>query len=137
MLTAPLPRKLDMDGDNRVRANKEGLVLLRSMLGFSGAAVVNGTGISQGQWDTVRNNPGMPTAAPASRRSATIRNSAVMQQKIRLFAEKPAFIGALARFSQDRLFFIFRLQPFTGGGLWSKKLAIGAMSHFELCPLSG
>jgi len=45
-----------MDGDNQVRANKEGLVLLRSMLGFSGAAVVNGTGISQGQWDTVRNN---------------------------------------------------------------------------------
>ncbi len=48
--------KLDMDGDDQVRANKEGLVLLRSMLGFSGAAVVNGTGISQGQWDAARNN---------------------------------------------------------------------------------
>jgi len=56
VLAAPLPCKLDMDGDNQVRANKEGLVLLRSMLGFSGAAVVNGTGISQGQWDAVRNN---------------------------------------------------------------------------------
>jgi len=56
VLTAPFPCKLDMDEDNQVRANKEGLVLLRSMLGFSGAAVVNGTGISQGQWDAARNN---------------------------------------------------------------------------------
>ena len=56
VLAAALPCKLDMDGDNQVRANKEGLVLLRSMLGFSGAAVVNGTGISLGQWDSVRNN---------------------------------------------------------------------------------
>lgn len=56
VLAAVLPCKLDMDGDNQVRANKEGLVLLRAMLGFSGSNVVNGTGISQGQWDTVRNN---------------------------------------------------------------------------------
>ncbi len=56
VLTAALPCKLDMDGDNQVRANKEGLVLLRSMLGFTGAAVVNGTGISQAQWDSARNN---------------------------------------------------------------------------------
>lgn len=55
-LAAVLPCKLDMDGDNQVRANKEGLVLLRAMLGFSGSNVVNGTGISQGQWDAVRNN---------------------------------------------------------------------------------
>lgn len=56
VLTAALPCKLDMNGDNQVRANQEGLVLLRSMLGFSGAAVVNGTGISESQWDTARNN---------------------------------------------------------------------------------
>jgi len=56
VLAAVLPCKLDMDGDNQVRANKEGLVLLRAMLGFSGSNVVNGTGISQGQWDAVRNN---------------------------------------------------------------------------------
>lgn len=55
-LTALLPCKLDMDGDNQVSATKEGLVLLRSMLGFSAAAAVNGTGISQGQWDAVRVN---------------------------------------------------------------------------------
>ena len=55
-LTTSLPCKLDMDGDNLIMANKEGLVLVRAMLGFSGAAVVSGTGISQGQWDTARNN---------------------------------------------------------------------------------
>lgn len=47
---------LDMDGDNQVQAFKEGLVLLRSMLGFSAANTVNGTGITQTQWDSVRNN---------------------------------------------------------------------------------
>ena len=47
---------LDMDGDNQVQAFKEGLVLLRSMLGFSAANAVNGTGITQSQWDSVRNN---------------------------------------------------------------------------------
>ncbi len=47
---------LDMDGDNQVQATREGLVLLRAMLGFSGSAVTNGTGISQGQWDAARNN---------------------------------------------------------------------------------
>ncbi len=56
VLTASFPCKLDMDGDNQVRATREGLVLLRAMLGFSGSAVINGTGISQGQWDAARNN---------------------------------------------------------------------------------
>ena len=56
VLAAVLPCKLDMDGDSQVRANKEGLVLLRSMLGVSGSAVVSGTGITQGQWDSARNN---------------------------------------------------------------------------------
>ena len=56
LLAGVFPCKLDMDGDNQVHANKEGLVLLRAMLGFTGAAVVNGTGISQGQWDAARNN---------------------------------------------------------------------------------
>ena len=55
-LTTVLPCKLDMDSDNLITATKEGLVLLRSMLGFSGASVVAGTGITQAQWDTARNN---------------------------------------------------------------------------------
>ena len=48
--------KLDMDGDNQVSATREGLVLLRSMLGFGSAAAVSGTGILQSQWDSTRNN---------------------------------------------------------------------------------
>ena len=56
VLAATLPCKLDMDGDNQVRANKEGLVLLRAMLGVIGSAVVSGTGITQAQWDSARNN---------------------------------------------------------------------------------
>ena len=55
-LTTVLPCKLDMDSDNLITATKEGLILLRSMLGFSGASVVAGTGITQAQWDTARNN---------------------------------------------------------------------------------
>ena len=56
MLATVLPCKLDMDGDNQVSAMREGLVLLRSMLGFGAAAAVSGTGINQGQWDATRNN---------------------------------------------------------------------------------
>ena len=55
-LATVLPCKLDMDSDNLLTATKEGLILLRSMLGFSGASVVAGTGITQAQWDTARNN---------------------------------------------------------------------------------
>lgn len=55
-LAAVLPCKLDMDGDNLVSATREGLVLLRSMLGFGSAAAVSGTGILQSQWDATRNN---------------------------------------------------------------------------------
>ncbi len=55
-LATLLPCKLDMDGDNQVSATREGLVLLRSMLGFGAAAAVSGTGISQSQWDASRNN---------------------------------------------------------------------------------
>ena len=55
-LASVLPCKLDMDGDNQVTATREGLVLLRSMLGFSAAVAVGGTGISQAQWDATRNN---------------------------------------------------------------------------------
>ena len=51
-----LPCKFDMDGDNQVSATREGLVLWRSMLGFSAAAAVSGTGITQSQWDATRNN---------------------------------------------------------------------------------
>lgn len=45
---------LDMDGDNQLTASKEGLVLLRAMLGFTGNAVTTGTGISVGQWAAAR-----------------------------------------------------------------------------------
>jgi hypothetical protein len=45
-----------MDGDSQLSALKEGLVLMRAMLGLSGPAVVNGTGLTQAQWDAVRNN---------------------------------------------------------------------------------
>ena len=48
--------KLDMDGDNAVLTMKEGLVLLRSMLGFSSDAATANTGIPQAQWDTARVN---------------------------------------------------------------------------------
>lgn len=47
---------LDMDGDNLVQANKEGLVLVRAMLGFSNANAVVGSGISQAQWAAVKAN---------------------------------------------------------------------------------
>lgn len=56
VLAAALPCKLDMDGDNQVTATKEGLVVLRAMLGLSEATAVAGTGITQGQWNTARLN---------------------------------------------------------------------------------
>ncbi len=55
-LTAVLPCKLDMDGDSQTTATKEGLVLLRSMLGFTAAAAVANTGILQSNWEAVRAN---------------------------------------------------------------------------------
>ena len=56
LAAAPPPCKLDMDGDNQVMATREGLVLIRSMLGFGSAAAVGGTGITQSQWDATRSN---------------------------------------------------------------------------------
>ncbi len=56
VLAAVLPCKLDMDGDNQVTSTKEGLVLIRAMLGFTSANAVAGTAITQGQWDATRNN---------------------------------------------------------------------------------
>lgn len=47
---------LDMDGVGGVQAMKEGVVMLRSMLGFNDSAAVNGTGISSTQWATTKNN---------------------------------------------------------------------------------
>lgn len=55
-LTAALPCKLDMDGDNVVSATKEGLVLLRAMLGFSEVNAVANSGITQSQWNVTRTN---------------------------------------------------------------------------------
>lgn len=56
----PLPPvtacNLDMDGDAQVHATKEGLVLLRSMLGLNAAAAVAGTGITEAQWNATRAN---------------------------------------------------------------------------------
>ena len=45
---------LDMDGDSVLNGMKEGLVLVRAMLGFTGAATTAGTGISASQWNTAR-----------------------------------------------------------------------------------
>jgi CSLREA domain-containing protein len=56
VLTAALPCKLDMDGDNQVLAMKEGLVLLRAMLGFTSNAAVANTGITEPQWSATRVN---------------------------------------------------------------------------------
>jgi hypothetical protein len=47
---------LDMDGVGGVQAGKEGLVLVRSMLGFDDASAVGGTGISAVQWTAVKSN---------------------------------------------------------------------------------
>lgn len=55
-LAAALSCKLDMDGDNQVAATKEGLVILRAMLGLSEVTAVAGTGITQPQWNTARLN---------------------------------------------------------------------------------
>ena len=52
--TAFAPCSLDMDGDTLLSATKEGLVLLRAMLGFTGAATTAGTGITAAQWNTAR-----------------------------------------------------------------------------------
>ncbi len=56
VLAAALPCKLDMDGDNQVSATKEGLVLLRAMLGFSEVNAVASSGITQSQWSATRTN---------------------------------------------------------------------------------
>ena len=45
---------LDMDGDTLLTGSKEGLVLLRAMLGFNGAATTAGTGITAAQWASAR-----------------------------------------------------------------------------------
>ncbi|MGL4231381.1 MAG: discoidin domain-containing protein [Casimicrobium sp.] len=45
---------LDMDGDTQLAATKEGLVLLRAMLGINSTAVTTGTGISDAQWSAAR-----------------------------------------------------------------------------------
>jgi hypothetical protein len=47
---------LDMDGVGGVQAAKEGLVLVRSMLGMTDANAVVGTGITQSQWSAVKAN---------------------------------------------------------------------------------
>ena len=46
---------LDMDGDGLLTHSKEGLVLVRAMLGLTGASVTAGTGLST-PWATIRAN---------------------------------------------------------------------------------
>lgn len=46
---------LDMDGDNLLSHTKEGVVLVRAMLGFIGTAVTAGTGLTT-PWATIRTN---------------------------------------------------------------------------------
>lgn len=43
-----------MNADNALSATKEGLILVRAMLGLSGSAVIIGTGVTLGAWDTMR-----------------------------------------------------------------------------------
>jgi hypothetical protein len=45
---------LDMNADNKLDATREGLILVRAMLGFSSAAVVAGTDVTQGAWNSMR-----------------------------------------------------------------------------------
>jgi hypothetical protein len=47
---------LDMDAANGTEAFREGLVLLRSMLGFTSSAAVANTGISESQWNATKAN---------------------------------------------------------------------------------
>lgn len=47
---------LDMDGVGGVQANKDGLILVRSMLGFDDASAVGGTGITASQWTAAKVN---------------------------------------------------------------------------------
>ena len=55
-MEAPVSCSLDMDGVDGVQAFREGLVLLRSMLGFSSSAAVAGTGITEAQWNATKAN---------------------------------------------------------------------------------
>ena len=50
---AALICNLYMDGVNPMLASKEGLILARAMLGFTGTAVTQGTGITM-PWETIR-----------------------------------------------------------------------------------
>ena len=54
---------LDMNEDNVLSATKEGLIFLRAMLGLSGPALINGTGVTLGG-GTRCGCRSMPTAAP-------------------------------------------------------------------------
>jgi hypothetical protein len=45
---------LDIDGDLLVSATKDWLVYLRASLGFSPNAAVQGTGITEAQWNAMR-----------------------------------------------------------------------------------
>lgn len=51
---AAIACNLDMNADNALSATKEGLILVRAMLGLSGSAVIIGTGVTLGAWDTMR-----------------------------------------------------------------------------------
>ncbi len=51
---ATISCNLDMNADNALSPTKEGLILLRAMLGFTGAAVVSGTGVTLTAWDAMR-----------------------------------------------------------------------------------
>jgi serine protease len=45
---------LDMNGDGVAVAGVEGLIFMRSLMGIQSPALLNGTGITQAQWDTIR-----------------------------------------------------------------------------------
>ena len=45
---------LDVNADDQLRPDVEGLILLRALFGLKGATVVAGTGISVADWDKMR-----------------------------------------------------------------------------------
>ena len=52
--TAFVPCNLNMGGGIEITTTKEGLVLLRAMLGLTGSATTTGTGVTAAQWTTAR-----------------------------------------------------------------------------------
>ena len=93
-----------MDGDNLVTAINEGLVLARSMPGFTSAAATANTGINQTLWDATRANLNAHcgTSLPQGGVFTSSPRHATRGEKA---CARPKF-GAVARLSNLRAFFV-------------------------------